>query len=278
MHRKIGRAPQFLTSKRAIALPVSFLMLFVSLTLIVSATYYVSVAKIQARGKLLNIAVAKQNMISFENSIESAKWSLGSSIIYHFEDSGGTFKCYPASHHILLNVTDNHFHSIVFNSSVGRVTYELPPAEIMVYSFYMKGDRRALINQSTSSTTQLHLTPSTPAPELTLTYRPLVTIAETGYTQGKPVNTLRLYIINLNASETITAQGEFNIKSTCTSITSNVQTYNLTYQITSITVKAASDGTTDEVVLPVSSNTYGAILRIETLTCNIKLERIQGGT
>ncbi|MCK4435510.1 hypothetical protein KAU87_01740, partial [Candidatus Bathyarchaeota archaeon] len=108
-------------------------------------------------------------------------------------------------------------------------------------------------------------------------YRPLVTIAETGYTQGKPVNTLRLYIINLNASETITAQGEFNIKSTCTSITSNVQTYNLTYQITSITVKAASDGTTDEVVLPVSSNTYGAILRIETLTCNIKLERIQGG-
>lgn len=277
MHHKKGRAQQFLQSKRAIALPVSFLMLFVSLTLIVSATYYVSVAKIQARGKLLNIAVAKQSMLSLDESLGNTKWSPGSSIIYHFEDSGGTFKCLPASHHILLNVTDNQFYSTAFNSSVGRVTYELPSAEISVYSFYVKGDRRTIINQSISSTTQLHLAPSTPSPELTLTYRPLATIAETGYTQGKPVNTLRLYIINLNASETITAQGEFNIKSTCASTTSNVQTYNLTYQITSITVKATSDGTTDEVVLPVSSNTYGAILRIETLICSVKLERIQGG-
>lgn len=277
MHHKKGRAQQFLKSKRAIGLPVSFLMLFVSLTLIISTTYFVSIEKIQARGKLLNIAVAKQSMLSFDESLGNIKWSPGSSITHHFEDSGSTFKCQPTLHHTLLNITDNYFHTTVFNSSVGKVTFELPPAEIAVYSFYMKGDERTVINQSASSTSQLHLTPGSPTPEIVLTYRPFATISETGFTQGKPINTIRLYIINLNASETIISQGEFNIKSTCINTVLNIQTHNITYQITTITVKVTSDGITDEVVLPLSSNAYGTLLRIETLVCNIKLQRIQGG-
>ncbi len=254
-------------------------MLFVSLTLIVSATYYISVTKIQAKGQLLNIAVARQNMIFFENSIGYAKWSPGTSSVYHFEDSGGTFKTFPTTKNLLINITDNNtFSDTVFNSSVGKAVYELPSAEIAVYTLYMKGDRRAIINQSAFTMAQLYLSPGTSSPELILTYRPLATIRETGYSQGKPVNTLRLYIISLNTSTTLTAQGEFNIKSTCMNVVSNLHTYNFSYTITSIFVKAVFDGRSDTVTLPVSSNSNGAFVKVETLVCNIKLERIQGGS
>jgi hypothetical protein len=277
--KKSKIALKFLLSRKATALPVSFLMLFVSLTIIVSATYYISVVKIQARGQLLNIAVAKQNMLYFEDSVGFTKWSPGTSSVYHFEDSGGTLKTYPTAKNLLVNITDNNtFHAIAFNSSIGKTVYELPSAETAVYMFYMKGDRRAIINQSAFTTTQLYLAPATPSPELTLVYRPLVTISETGFSQGKPVNTLRIYIINLNTSTTLTAQGEFNIKSTCINVTSNLQTYNFSYPITKIFVKATFDERSDQVILPVSSNTSGAFIKIETLVCNIKLERIQGGS
>jgi len=280
LNRRKGKVVlRFLLSRRAIALPVSFLMLFVSLTVIISATYYVSVAKIQSRGKLLNIAVAKQNMLSFESSIGSTKWSPGTSSVYHFEDSGGTFKTYPAAKSLLVNVTDNNtFSAIVFNGSVGKAVYELPSADVAVSTLYMKGDRRAVINQSVFTMAQLYLSPGASSPELTLTYRPLATISETGFSQGKPVNTLRLYIISLNASTTITAQGEFNIKSTCLNVTSSLQTYNFSSPLTSIFVRATLDGRSDIVALPVSSNAGGAFVKIETLVCNVKLERVQGGS
>ena len=127
LHRKCKATLQFLLSKRAISLPISFLMLFVSLTVIVSATYYVSVAKIQTRGKILNIAVAKQSMLSFENSIGLAKWSPGSLNVYHFEDSGGTFETHPAARNLLINVTDNNtFFDVVFNSSIGDAAIRRP--------------------------------------------------------------------------------------------------------------------------------------------------------
>ncbi len=278
MYRKKNKVTlQFLLSKRATALPVSFLMLFVSLTLIVSATYYVSVTKIQARGQLLNITIAKQNMLSFEDSIGFTAWSPGASGVYHFEDSGGTFKTNATAKRLLVNITDNNiFHTIVFNSTVGKVVYELPAAEMAVSTLYLKGDRRAIINQSAFTMVQLFLSSGTSSPELTLTYRPLATISETGFSQGKPVNTLRLYIINLNTSTNLTAQGEFNIKSTCINIASNLQTYNFSYQITSISVKATLDERSDIVMLPVSSNADGAFVKVETLMCNVKLERIQG--
>jgi hypothetical protein len=277
-HRKGKATLRFLLSDKATALPVSFLMLFVSLTLIVSATYYVSVTKIQARGRVLNIAVAKQNMLYFEDAVGLTTWSPGTSSVYHFDDSGGTFKTYPKTKSLLMNVTDKStFHVIAFNSNVGKAVYELPSAEMAVYTFYLKGDGRAVINQSVFTMAQLYLSSGVSRPELTLTYRPLATISETGTTQGKPVNTLRLYVININSSAGITGQGEFNIKATCVNVTSSLQTCNFSSPIASIFVKAVFDGRMDTVVLPVASNPNGAIVKVETLVCNIQLQRIQGG-
>ncbi|HVP41736.1 MAG TPA: hypothetical protein VMS95_07270, partial [Candidatus Krumholzibacteriaceae bacterium] len=65
------------SSKRATAIPVTFMMLFVSLMLIITATYYIAVTQISARGQLLNFYAAKQSMIGLENSISSVLWSPG---------------------------------------------------------------------------------------------------------------------------------------------------------------------------------------------------------
>jgi hypothetical protein len=253
-------------------------MLFVSLTIIVSATYYVSVTKIQAKGQLLNIALAKRNMLSFENSIGIAKWSQGTLSVFHFEDSGGTFKTYPTAKNLLIDITDNSaFYTVIFNGSVGKAVYELPSAATAVYTLYMKGDKRAIINQSAFAAAQLYLSSGAFSPELTLTYRPLATISETGFDRGKPVNTLRIYIINLNTSDKVIVQGEFTVKATCTEVISRLQTYNFTHAASSVFVKALSAERTDMVALPVSSNGEGAFLKVETLVCKIKLEQVQAG-
>lgn len=268
---------QLLPSKRATALPVSFLMLFVSLTLIVSATYYISVTKIQARGQILNVAVSKQNMAHLENIVGLTKWSPGTSKISRFEDSGGRFITDPDAQPLLVNITDGTLSAVLFNSSVGEASYELPAADIAVSTLFMKGDRRAIINQSGLTTAKLYLTPDSPSPRLILTYRPQVATYEAGWIYGKPLNILRLYITNLNWSTSFSAQGAFTIKATCVDVQSNVQTLNLSYPVTSILAEAVFDGRTDRVVLPISSNVNGTVLRVETLVCYIRLERVRGG-
>jgi len=96
----------------------------------------------------------------------------------------------------------------------------------------------------------------------------------TGSSNGKPVNNLRIYIINLNSSQSIARLGNFRLKVTCINVTSNWQTYNFSYPVTSLSVKADLDGTLGEVSLPISSNAQGAIVNLETVTCNIKMEDI----
>lgn len=273
---RIGRV-QFLRSKRGTALPVSFLMLFVSLTIIVSATFYVSVVEIQARGRLLNVAAAKQNMIALESSIEAAKWSPDTSIVCLFEDAGGLFLTYPTDKNLLIKITDGQFQDTVFNDNIGRAVYQLPATETAISTLYLTGDRRAIINQTEFTMSQLYLSSGEMTPEVILTYRPLATISETGFENGKPVNTLRIYVISLNQSTEFAAQGRFRVKATCTEVVSQHHMYNFTNTVTSISVKATFDGRSDVVILPVFSNPSGAFVQVETLLCGIKLERIQGG-
>ena len=146
------------------------------------------------------------------------------------------------------------------------------------HRIYMKGDRRALINQSGLTTAKLYLSPDTPSPRLILTYRPRVTTCDAGLAYGKPVNVFRLYITSLNWSTSFSAQAAFTVKATCVDVQSSVQTYNLSYPITSILAEAVFDGRTDRVLLPISSNVNGTVLKVETLVCYIRLERVRGGT
>ncbi len=262
-------------SRKAIALPVTFLMLFVSLMVLITATYYFSITKISAKNLALKTAGVEQEMLSFEKTIKFVSWSPGAYEIYEFGDFGGKFKAQPTARSLILNITDNtSFYDVFYSSSIGKALYELPPSEEALDNVFLKGDSRALINQSSSTTTQLYISQGTEYYELTLSYRPLASSTNTGFSGGKPTNSVRVYIVSFNASESITRLGTFRLKASCLTVTSTLRSYNLTSQLTSISIRADLDNVTSEVSLPISSNIQGAIINLETIVCGIKMEDI----
>jgi len=269
------KAPsRFWLSKRGMAIPVTFLILFVSLSLIISLTYCLAVSRINSKSQLLKVSAAKQGMLYLEDSIASVAWSPGSSQVYSFDDCGGKFRVEPEAKSLLINLTDNSFYDVVFDSSVGKAVYELPSSESPADNLFLKGDNRVVINQSRFTMTQLYSSQGTESPEITLCYRPLVSSTEVGSSGGKPVNSLRIYIISLNPSQNITLQGNFYLEIACLNVTSSSRSYNFSYQITSLMVKVNFDGVTDEVSLPISSSAEGALVNVEIVTCDIRLQRV----
>jgi len=251
-------------------------MLFVSLTLIVSATYYFAVTKINSSSQGLKVSAAKQRMLSLEDTIQSVVWSPGSYEILEFEDLGGTFKAEPTARRLVMNLTHDSFYDVFFNSSIGRVAYELPPSEDSNDYVFLRGDNRAVVNQSSSTMTQLYIKMGPTSPEITLSYRPLAgsTVAEAG--NGKPTNHLRIYVVNLNSSQTMTMQGKLRLKTMCTNVTSSWRNYDFSYPLTAITLNVHLDGAIGTVSLPISSNESGALVNLETVTCNIRIQSAGG--
>jgi len=265
---------RFWLSKKGIAIPVTFLMLFVSLTFLISITYCFAIMRVNSEGGSLKASAAKRGMLSLENSIMSVAWSPGSSETCSFEDYGGKFKVEPEGKRLIINVTDGSFSENIFNGSVGKIVYELTPSRSQISNFFLKGDSRVIINQSSFSMAQLYVSPGSEFQEVTLCYRPFASSAVIGSSGGKPVNNLRIYVINLNSSQSLTLTGEFRLKVTCVNVTSTLRSYNFSYQIESLMVKVNFDGVNGTVSLPVSSNAEGAIVKLEIVTCNIKLQNI----
>jgi hypothetical protein len=267
---------RFWLSKRGMAIPVSFLILLVSLSLIISLTYYLAVSRINSKSQLLKVSAAKQGMLYLEDSIASVAWSPGSSQIYSFDDCGGKLRVEPQVKPLLINLTDNIFYEVIFNSSVGKTVYELPPSEYPADNLFLKGDSRVVINQSKFTMTQLYVSQGAESSEITLCYRPLASSTEVGSSGGKPVNSLRIYVISLNSSQNLTLQGNFYLEIACLNVTSSLRSYDFSYQINSLLVKVSFDGATGEVSLPISSNIEGALVNVEIVTCHIRLQRVGG--
>jgi len=265
---------KFLPSRVAIALPVTFLMLFVSLTLLISATYYFSINRISAKSQALRVSGVEQEMLSLEKVVKFVAWSPGSYEIYEFGDFGGKFKVLPTAKRLVLNITDDSsFYDVFFNNSIGKVAYELPPSEAQD-NFFLKGDSRVIVNQSSSTMAQLYISQGIEYYEITLSYRPLAGSTVTGSSNGKPANSLRIYIVNLNSSQSITRLGSFRLKASCVNVASRWRSYNFNSPITSLMVKADLDGVLGEVSLPISSNAQGAIVNLETVICSVKMEDV----
>ncbi len=272
-HKRTDKTKSIRTCRKAIALPVTFLMLFVSLLILITATYYFSITRISARTLALKTTGVEQEMLSLEKIIKFVSWSPSAYEIHEFDDFGGEFKVVPTAKPLILNITDDSsFNVLVFNSSVGKALYELPPSEEAFGNMFLKGDSRAIVNQSSSVMTQLQISEGIEQYELTLSYRPLASATFTGLSGGKPVNSLRIYVINLNGSEAITRFGAFRLRVSCLEVTSTLQTYNFTSPVSSLLMKANLDGVAGDVSLPISSNAQGAIVSLETIVCNVKLE------
>jgi hypothetical protein len=241
---------------------------------IVSATYSFAIIKISARGALLKASVAKQNMLILDDAVHSVAWSFGASEVVYIDDSGGVFQTEPTAKKLAINFTDEQsFFDIVFNSSIGKAFYELEPSEYNNDGLYIRGDYRTIINQSASTMTQLYFAAGNDAKELTLCYRPSATAALIGTSDGKPLNLIRIYIINLNSSVNLVLREKFYLKITAVNVTTVTRQYDFNVSVSSLALKTIFDGTSSTVWLPVSSNVDGAVVNLEIVVSNVKIQK-----
>jgi hypothetical protein len=267
-HRKLVR------SKVALALPLTFLILFVSTLGIVAFTYYFSVEKLSSQGQTLKVSTAKQNFISLNEAILSTLCQPGSSATFELSDSGGLTNIQPASNVLTITISDSsEINELIFNASIGKVTYEFPYSDSAATGLYLKGDSRTITNQSGSSTSQMCIVNGIEHPEIRLRYRPTLTYATGGLQEGRTVNNIRIYIVNLNSSASIASQGRLPLKISCTNTQLTTQTYQVDYQPENLVITSVMDGDNGSVLIPISSTATGAVIYIETVISNISIER-----
>jgi hypothetical protein len=191
-----------------------------------------------------------------------------------FGDCGGTLRVQPTFNSLIVNVTDNNeVADTIFDASIGQIGYELPYSESSDTGLFLKGDSRVTVNQSSSTITQLYIRSGPQHPEILLRYRPVTSWTTSGTENNKTINDLRIYCINLNSSQSIGIMGEIPLRISCTTIENTITAYNVSYQPTALTVVASLDGVQGQVSIPISSNAYGAIINVELVVCNVRIER-----
>jgi hypothetical protein len=253
---------------------VTYLILFASLIAVISATYSFAIVKISSRGALLKASVAKQNMLALDDAVHSVAWNLGASSTVYMDDCGDDFQILPTAKSLSINFTDGYtFNDVVFNSSIGEAFYKLESSEADYNGLFIRGDKRAIINQSASTMTQLYYLTDN-GEELTLSYRPSATAALIGTDNGKASNLIRVYIINLNSSQNSMLTGKFYLKISVVSITTATRQYEFNSSLSSLALKAILDGTSSTVQLPIADNSEGAVVNLEIVVCNIKIQTV----
>ena len=266
---------RFVRSKRALALPVTFLILLASTLGIITVTYYFAVGNINTQSETLEVCTTKQDLLSLDNDILSTLGHPGSSCTVDLRDSGGSTNIQPTTNILTISVTDNSaIEQTIFNSSIGQVAYELPFPGVIETGLYIEGDAQTITNQSGSSQSQLYITNGPQGPEIQLQYRPTVTYETAGLQNGQAINDIRIYIVNLNSSDPITLQGNLPLQISCVSTQLTAETYNVPYQSESLSIISQLNGTESSVVIPIQSASGGSIIYIETVISNVSIERL----
>jgi hypothetical protein len=265
---------RLLRSKKALALPVTFLILMVSTLGIVAVTYYFSVERINAQAANLKVSTAKQNMLSLDQAVTSTFWQPGSSATYEVTDSGGKLHLEPTNNTLTVTVkAEGEIDATIYNAQVGRVIYELPYTGSVDTGLYLKGDERTVANQSGSSMTQLVIANGETHVELQLRYRPSVTYITQGEENGRAVNNIRIYIVNLNSSDSFALFGVLPLQARCLTTQLTTHSYTVSQAVTALNVISTIDGQTGSISVPISSASSGAEINIETVICNIAIQR-----
>jgi hypothetical protein len=265
---------EFRRSRKALAIPMTFLILFVSTLGLISATYYLAVERVNARSQTLKITTAKQDLLSLDESIMSTVWQPGSARTIDIADSGGKLNVQPAANLLTISLTDNRdVNETVYNGTIGQVAYELPYAESPDTGLFLKGDSRTVTNQSGSIITQLYIASGVEHAEIHLRYRPAVSYIAAGTEENRAVNNLRIYVVNMNNSDSITLYGKLPLRISCESTQITRATYTFDYAIAALSVTSVIGGDSGQVSIPVSSTSDGAVVKVEIVQCNITVER-----
>ena len=262
-------------SRRALAIPATFMILFVSMLGVVSITYYFAVEKVNTRSTTLKIVTAKQDMQSFDENLRSTLWQPGSARTFEFADSGGKINVETAANTLVISVTDNRdVAATLFNEAIGQVMYELPYSETADTGLFLKGDSRTITNQSGSVITQLYIRSGAEHSEILLRYRPTASYTTAGVENDKAVTNLRIYVVNLNSSEAISMFGKVPLKMSCATTQITTTTYDLSYDPETLVVTSILDGVSGQVSIPVSSTASGAIINVEMVLCTVTIQRV----
>lgn len=261
---------KFLFSKRALSIPVTFLTLFVAMLGIISVTYYFAIEQVNSRSAMLKMATARQDMLALSESILQLVGRPGSARTFEFSDSGGRINVQPASNILTLSISDGgEIADTIFNESIGQVIYELPFSETADTGVFLKGDSRTVVSQSGATMTQLAIARGDQNAEIQLCYRPKVSYME----NGNPDNNIRIYIVNLNASEPMSLYGKVLLRISCTTIDVESLRYELAYAPETLTVNSILGGSSGSVNIPIESASGGAVINIELVICNIAIQR-----
>jgi len=260
-------------AKKGLATPVSLLVLLSSFMILTTATYYAAMTSINTKTGRLNYAAAKQDMLTLDDQIISLTWSPGSAVVQSFQGHGEKFEVKPELRHLQINLTLGSTHDIVFNSSIGRVEYEMPSTDISEFELFLRGDGRSIINKSYTTMSQMFITNDENSKEIHLGYRPLA-VSFIDRSETNLTNIIRIYVLNLNSSEDLTFQGSFRIRIHCVNVTIETRNYNLPNEVSTALAETSIDNDVDKVYLPISSNGESTIVKVEILICNIKLEEV----
>lgn len=254
--------------------PITLTFLLFSFSILTVATYYFAMSSVNTRVTRINWVAAKQDMIIFEDSINSVAWLPSSSIVDSFKGYGGEFETKPELRNLVVNVTLGLTEQVVFNSSIGYVRYEMPASDLGEADVYLVGDEEPIISRSFQSSAQMYVRINGDSQEIYLGYRPLaisfLDSSETGIT-----NVVRIFIVNLNSSENLQYTGSFRVRVRCLNVTTKSWNFNLTDGISNAYVKAAVEGKEGTVSLSLSSSGGFIIVRVEVLVCNIRIEEVK---
>jgi hypothetical protein len=122
--------------------------------------------------------------------------------------------------------------------------------------------------------TQLYIQEGAEHPEILLRYRPFVSSIATETQDNKTVNDVRIYVVDLNSSKPIELMGEVPLKITCESTESSVTPpYDVPPGVGSLFVTASFSDISGRVSVPINNTSYGAIVNIELVVCNVCIER-----
>lgn len=265
---------RIVTSKRALALPATFLILFVTTLGLITVTYYFSVQRINLQSEALKASTARQNFLSLDNSVLSTLGHPGSSATYDLADSGGLLYTLPNNNTLTVTVNDGSgIEQTIYSSTTGQVNYKITTLGSMSIGLYLKGSSQPITDQTGSSLSQIFIVKGEKGPELQLQYRPTITYASGGVQDGKAVTNIRIYIVNLNSSSQITSSGEVPLKVSCV----DTQLFSRSFQVSSETENFAITSylaaSTGNILVPVSNTADGAIIHLETVVSTVSIER-----
>jgi hypothetical protein len=276
MRRSRARSPQgILGTRRGLAAPVSLLLILFSLTLVSTITYSYALGVIGSRKQDLKLVAAEEKMLDMESAISAVVWSPGSIRTLAFSNYDGQLRVEPDANHLLLNATMDGSNHTLFDSDTGRFIYELPNTVVGHYGRWIRGDDRPIVNQSASYQAQMSVEVGDEHEELRARYRPLASSSVGDLISDRRINHVRIYVVNLNSSASIESGEEFHVKVESENVTTQVRSYDLDADVTSINLKAVLDGAERTITVPLTVGASGSTVRIEVVIGYVKIQGVE---